>query len=144
MTHPKYWALASPQVLNHLGVTTKKRLDQGHLHPKPEVPRSTCPGRESHQGLRGGRRALWKRAIQTAYYFAIRNLYNTFIGHCAPIEPEIFSLKQNQEMYNSFVALGLHSNVSLHYTSKHVMPLALIVNNLITPLYRIFANFSEI
>ena len=111
--------------------------------------------RESHQGLRGGRRALWKRAIQTAYYFGIRNLYNTFISHCAPTEPEIFSLKQNQEMYNSFVALGLHSNVSLHYTSKHVMPLArlgiwdvkiirLIVNNLITLLHRIFTNFSEI
>jgi hypothetical protein len=27
-----------------------ERLDQGHLHPKLEVPRLTCPGRESDQG----------------------------------------------------------------------------------------------
>jgi hypothetical protein len=27
------WVLASLCVLNHLGVTTMKRLDQGHLHP---------------------------------------------------------------------------------------------------------------
>jgi hypothetical protein len=26
------------------------RLDQGHLHPKLEVPRLTCPGRESDPG----------------------------------------------------------------------------------------------
>ncbi len=25
-----------------------KRLDQGHLHPKLEVPRLTCPGQESN------------------------------------------------------------------------------------------------
>ena len=35
-----------------------KRLDQGHLHPKLEVPGLTCPGRESNRGLHGGRRAL--------------------------------------------------------------------------------------
>jgi hypothetical protein len=35
-----------------------KRLDQGHLHPKLEGPRLTCPGREPNPGLRGGRRAL--------------------------------------------------------------------------------------
>ncbi len=35
-----------------------KRLDQGHLHPKLEVPRPTCPGPESNPRLRGGRRAL--------------------------------------------------------------------------------------
>jgi hypothetical protein len=29
---------------------TMKRLDQGHLHPKPEVPRLTCPGRELNPG----------------------------------------------------------------------------------------------
>ncbi len=31
-----------------------QRLDQGHLHPKLEVPRLTCPGRESNLGLLGG------------------------------------------------------------------------------------------
>jgi len=35
-----------------------KRLDQGHLHPKLEVPGLTCPGRESNPGLYGGRGAL--------------------------------------------------------------------------------------
>ncbi len=28
-------------------VRVMKRLDQGHLHPKLEVPRLTCPGRDS-------------------------------------------------------------------------------------------------
>ncbi len=50
------------------GFTTMKRLDQGHLHPKLEVPRLTCPGREANLGLHGGRQALLKRAIQTACY----------------------------------------------------------------------------
>jgi hypothetical protein len=36
-----------------------KRLDQGHLHSKLEVPGLTCHGRESNPGLRPvGRRAL--------------------------------------------------------------------------------------
>jgi hypothetical protein len=29
-----------------------ERLDQGHLHPKKEVPRLTGPGRESYHGER--------------------------------------------------------------------------------------------
>jgi hypothetical protein len=37
-----------------------KGLDpQSHLHPKLEVPRLTCLGRESNTGLHGGRRALY-------------------------------------------------------------------------------------
>jgi hypothetical protein len=28
-----------------------KRLDQGYLHPKLEIPGLTCPGRESNPGL---------------------------------------------------------------------------------------------
>jgi hypothetical protein len=55
--HPEYQALASPHILNHVGVTTMKRLDQGHLHPKLEVPRLTCPGRESNRDLHGGKGA---------------------------------------------------------------------------------------
>jgi hypothetical protein len=31
-----------------------KRLDQGHLHSKLEVPGLACPGRKSNQGLRVG------------------------------------------------------------------------------------------
>jgi hypothetical protein len=30
------------------------RLDQGHLHPKLEIPGLTCPGRESNTGGEGG------------------------------------------------------------------------------------------
>jgi hypothetical protein len=37
---------------------TMTRLDQGHLHPKLEVPGLTCPGPESNLGLHGGRPAL--------------------------------------------------------------------------------------
>ncbi len=57
------WRPASPCVSNHVGVTTMERLDQGHLHPKLEVPGLTCLGRESNPGLWG--RALYTRAIQT-------------------------------------------------------------------------------
>jgi hypothetical protein len=32
-----------------------ERLEQGHLHPKLEVPGLTWPGREWNPGLRGGR-----------------------------------------------------------------------------------------
>jgi hypothetical protein len=35
-----------------------KRLDQGQLHPKLEVPGPTCPSWELNPGLHGGRRAL--------------------------------------------------------------------------------------
>jgi hypothetical protein len=48
---PNNRVLASPRVLNHVGVTTMGRLDQGHLHPKLEVPRLTCSGRDSNPGL---------------------------------------------------------------------------------------------
>jgi hypothetical protein len=34
----------------------RERLGQGHLHPKLEVPRMTCPGCDSNLGLCGGRR----------------------------------------------------------------------------------------
>ncbi len=39
-------------------VGNMERLDHGHLHPKPDVPRLTCLGRESNPGLPSGRRAL--------------------------------------------------------------------------------------
>jgi hypothetical protein len=38
--------------IDHVGVTTMKRLDQGHLHPKLEVPRLTFPA--------GGRHGEWQ------------------------------------------------------------------------------------
>jgi hypothetical protein len=43
-----------------------KRLDQGHLHPKLEVPRQTFLGRKSNPGLNDGRRASNKKAIHRA------------------------------------------------------------------------------
>jgi hypothetical protein len=43
---------------NPVRVTSMKILDQVHLHPKLEVLRLTCPGRESNLGLCGGRRAI--------------------------------------------------------------------------------------
>ncbi len=38
-----------------------ERLDQGHLHPKQEVPGLTFPSRESNMGLPGGWRAIYSR-----------------------------------------------------------------------------------
>jgi hypothetical protein len=57
-----------------------KRLDQGRLHPKLEVPGLTCPGRESNTALPSGRRALWKRAIRTACWC----LFGTSTVHMSP------------------------------------------------------------
>jgi hypothetical protein len=55
-----------------------ERFDQGHLHPKLEVPRLTSPGRESNLGLHG------KRAMQIiACLIAIRNLYMAAPVHVA-------------------------------------------------------------
>ncbi len=54
LINPEYWhqALASPHIhcqacnTDHVRVTTLERLDQGHLHPKLEVPRLACLSRE--------------------------------------------------------------------------------------------------
>ncbi len=48
LTRQMAWCLASPRVLNHFAVITMKRLDQGHLHSKPEVPRLCCLDWESN------------------------------------------------------------------------------------------------
>jgi hypothetical protein len=39
-------------------VLSKKRIDQGHLHPKLEVPELSCPGWELKLGFHGERRAI--------------------------------------------------------------------------------------
>ncbi len=62
-------ALASPHVLNHVRLTTMKRLDQDHIHPL-----QTCLGRKSNPGRLHHSRPLQQRAIWTAYTIAIRNL----------------------------------------------------------------------
>ncbi len=63
----------SPNFFIYVKVTNiLKRLYPGH--PKTEVPRLTCPGRESNPGLRGGRRALYR----TACLIVFLNLYNGY------------------------------------------------------------------
>ncbi len=44
--------------INHFGVTTIARPDQGHGYTLLEVPGLTCPGRGSNLGLPRGKRAL--------------------------------------------------------------------------------------
>jgi hypothetical protein len=51
------------QVLNHLGVTTIKRLDQGHLHPKLHVTILTCHGWASAVGGEHSRKELYEQLI---------------------------------------------------------------------------------
>jgi hypothetical protein len=58
-----------------------KRLDC-YPHSNLEVSRLTCDGRESNLGLRGGRQALLKRAIQTTFEIAIWKLYSTKESSC--------------------------------------------------------------
>jgi hypothetical protein len=50
---------------------------------KLEVPRMTCPSRESIPGILGGRQAFQKIAIRTAYVIAIWNLYMAASEHVA-------------------------------------------------------------
>ncbi len=57
---------------NHAGVTTMRRLDQGHLHPLLEHPRLICPGRESNQA--SVVRTLAKSYLNSQL-IAIRNIY---------------------------------------------------------------------
>ena len=58
---------------NHAGVTTFERLDQGHLHPKLEVPRLTCPGRESNLGLLGGGEHSRKETLEQVMDLEIKS-----------------------------------------------------------------------
>jgi len=50
-------------------VTTMKRLDQGHLHPKLEVPGLTCPG------LHGGREHSRKEHVISYFEHATTEIY---------------------------------------------------------------------
>ncbi len=49
---------------DHVGVTTMKRLDQGVLRPKLEVPRLTCLGRESSLASTVGGKHFRKEAFE--------------------------------------------------------------------------------
>jgi hypothetical protein len=49
-----------------------ERLEQGHLQPKLEVPRLTCPGRESNPG---GNEHSRKEPFKQLKLIAILNLY---------------------------------------------------------------------
>ena len=49
----------------HVGVTTMERLDQGHLHPKLEVPRLTSLGRELNLGGEHSSKELFKQRVNS-------------------------------------------------------------------------------
>ncbi len=42
-----------------------KRLDQGYLHPKLEVPGLTCPGLELNPGLHRGRPGPFEQIVNS-------------------------------------------------------------------------------
>ncbi len=54
-----------------------ERLGQGHLHPKLEVHRLTCLGRESNPGLRGGGELSSKDLYE-------QRIFNQFFGFFLP------------------------------------------------------------
>jgi hypothetical protein len=59
-----------------------KRLDQGHPHPKLEVPGLTCPGQELNPGLRGGSELSRKEPFEQ-----LVTIWNTRAGLSArPVE----------------------------------------------------------
>jgi hypothetical protein len=51
-----------------------KRLDQGHLHHKLEVPGLTYPGQESNPGPHGGRRASRKEPFEQLATIIVMNV----------------------------------------------------------------------
>ncbi len=59
LSNPEYWhqAITSPCIHCQARqiITTMVRLDHGQIHPKLEVPRRPCLGRESNPGLHGAK-----------------------------------------------------------------------------------------
>jgi hypothetical protein len=66
---PNNRVLFSPRVLNHVGVTTMERLDQGHLHYVTDMSRLGVEPRPPWWEA-----STLEGAIRTAYLIAIRNL----------------------------------------------------------------------
>ncbi len=52
-----------------------KRLDQGHLHPKLEVPRLTCPEQESHTGPLRWEASALEKSNSNSLLIAFPNIY---------------------------------------------------------------------
>jgi hypothetical protein len=85
-----------------------ERLDQSHIHPKLEVPRLTCPGRESNPGLRGGRRALFEQLVKgyvfgTSTYIRVRDNINK-------PEPVLWNRNRNRRNRNFFASWNRNRN----------------------------------
>jgi hypothetical protein len=93
---------------------TMEKLDQGHLHPKLEVPRLTCFGRESH----GGRRALKQRAIYSdSTLISIPNIY-IWARNMAPpnacVYKNILYMNTHELHYDvCWIALSSHSTLNI-------------------------------
>jgi hypothetical protein len=52
-----------------------KRLDQGYLHPKLEVPELTCPGRKSNPGLHLWEASILEKSHSNSLLIALLNIY---------------------------------------------------------------------
>ncbi len=128
--NPEYW--------HRRGVTNMKRLDQGHLHPNLEVPRLTCPRRESNPQA-----STLEKSHSNSLLIAIRKIYiwardsmlikMTLLGPLGPTDVwmicaisstgagpayclqrnEIFSDKSiNKEWWQSFIQILRHKTKS--------------------------------
>ncbi len=74
----EHWhqALGSPHIhCQARQVTIMKRLDQGHLHPKLEVPGLTCTGQESNPGPLQWEGSTLEKSHSNILLIAIRNIY---------------------------------------------------------------------
>ncbi len=97
------------------------RLYQGHLYPELEVPGLTYPCRESNPGFLRGKRALQKRAIQTACSLEIRNLYLS--RGCSTTRPLHFFKKRKFDfspfqVQNHYRACSLRFNIVQFYNEQ--------------------------
>ncbi len=68
---------------DHNGVTTMKRLDQGHLHPKLEVPVLTCPGQESNPASSVGGEYSRKEPFKQLTFFRTSTNDHATSGECS-------------------------------------------------------------
>ncbi len=73
-----------------------ERLDQGHLHPKLEVPRLTCLGRESKLGtVVGGKHSgkeLFEQRVNSYSRYLLMSPRQCYINHT----PVVYSLTHTQ------------------------------------------------
>jgi hypothetical protein len=102
------WGICKSECLNHVGVTTMKRLDQGHFHSKLEVPRLTCPGPPQ-----------WEASILEKSHSnslcCCQNLYSTVVPFCTCSDVQYTTISGIVILFTTLNALVFTVYMSIVY-----------------------------